>query len=358
MTTVTPNASGAQPPLPYATPTAGGPTWVTILAKVGPLIGLAFVVALFSVLTYNTFFTLNNFELILRQTAVVGIASLGMTMIIIAGGIDLSVGSAIAVICVSIAWLLPHELHDPATGARTLTGGVSPIVAALGGVGMGLLIGLINGALTTGLKLAPFIITLGMMSLLRGTAQEWADNTMVYPRNAGFLDFLLQPVNAQALWLLTPGVWLMLALALLVSGVLRYTRFGRYVFAIGSNEQTARLCGVPVERTKLLVYGFAGMLFAIAGILQFSYLGMGDPTTAVGMELDIIAAVVIGGASLTGGQGTVLGSLVGALIMTVVANGSSKMGWENSRQLIITGVIIILAVALDRLRHRKSAASE
>jgi ribose transport system permease protein len=359
MTTVTPNASGAQPPLPYATPAAtGGATWATILAKVGPLIGLAFVVALFSALTYNTFFTLNNFELILRQTAVVGIASLGMTMIIIAGGIDLSVGSAIAVVCVTIAWLLPHELHDPGTGARTLTGGVPPIVAALGGIGVGLLIGLINGALTTGLKLAPFIITLGMMSLLRGTAQEWADNTMVYPRNAGFLDFLLQPISPGSMWLLTPGVWLMVALALLVSGVLRYTRFGRYVFAIGSNEQTARLCGVPVERTKLLVYGFAGVLFAIAGILQFSYLGMGDPTTAVGMELDIIAAVVIGGASLSGGQGTVLGSLVGALIMTVVANGSSKMGWENSRQLIITGVIIILAVALDRLRHRKSAASE
>jgi len=150
----------------------------------------------------------------------------------------------------------------------------------------------------------------------------------------------------------------MILLAMVVSAMLRYTRFGRYIFAIGSNEQTARLCGVPVERTTLLIYVVAGALFAVAGILQFSYLGMGDPTTAVGMELDIIAAVVIGGASLSGGQGTVLGSLVGALIMTVVANGCSKMGWPNNRQLIVTGVIIVLAVALDRLRHKASAANE
>ncbi|HEV2293966.1 MAG TPA: ABC transporter permease [Tepidisphaeraceae bacterium] len=355
---MSPNASGAGPPFPYAAPTATGQTWTTILTKLGPLIGLSFVVGLFSVLTYNTFFTLGNFELILRQTAVVGIAALGMTMIIIAGGIDLSVGSAIAVVCVTVALLLPHELVDPGTGARVLTGGIHPVLAALGGIAAGIMIGCLNGALTTGLRLAPFIITLGMMSLLRGTAQEWANNTMVYPRQVGFLDELLQPIDAKHLWLLTPGVWLMLLLALVVSGVLRYTRFGRYIFAIGSNEQTARLCGVPVERTKLLVYAFAGALFAVAGILQFSYLGMGDPTTAVGMELDIIAAVVIGGASLAGGQGTILGSLVGALIMTVVANGCSKMGWPNSRQLIVTGVIIILAVALDRLRHRKRTAAE
>ncbi len=144
----------------------------------------------------------------------------------------------------------------------------------------------------------------------------------------------------------------MLILAALVSLVLRYTRFGRHVFAIGSNEQTARLCGVNVNRTKLLIYmigvGFAGL----AGVLQFSFLGMGDSTTALGMELNIIAAVVIGGASLNGGEGSVIGSIIGALIMTVVANGCTKMGLENYVQEIITGAIIIVAVLLDRLRHR------
>jgi len=259
-------------------------------------------------------------------------------------------------VCVSVSLLLPHQLSDPGSGARTVTGGLPPILAALGGVAVGMLIGLVNGTLITMLRLAPFIITLGMMSLLRGVAQEAADNTMVYPVSSGFLDGLLQPINPQQLWLLTPGVWLMIILALLVSAMLRYTRFGRYTFAIGSNEQTARLCGVPVERTKLLIYVVASALFATSGVLQFSYLGMGDPTTAVGMELDVIAAVVIGGASLAGGQGTVLGSLVGALIMTVVANGCSKMGLENSVQLIVTGVIIVLAVGLDRLRQRKTAA--
>ncbi|MEO6436343.1 MAG: ABC transporter permease [Tepidisphaeraceae bacterium] len=333
-------------------------SWGLILAKLGPLIGLLCVVALFSALRYDTFFSVGNFELILRQTAVVGIAALGMTLIIIAGGIDLSVGSAIAIVCVTVALLMPHQITDPASGARSVTGGAPPILAALGGLAAGMLVGVVNGTLITRLRLAPFIITLGMMSLLRGMAQGMADNTMVYPREAGFLDRLLQPIDADHLWLLTPGVWLMVVLAIFVSAMLRFTRFGRYIFAIGSNEQTARLCGVPVERTKLLIYVVAAAFTAVAGILQFSYLGMGDPTTAVGLELDIIAAVVIGGASLSGGQGTVLGSLVGALIMTVVANGCSKMGLENWVQLIVTGVIIVLAVALDRLRHRGANAAE
>jgi ribose transport system permease protein len=356
MTTISPDLQ--LPPAPPVVAVRTGPNWGAVVAKLGPLIGLVFVVTLFSVKEYETFFTIGNFELILRQTAVVGIAALGMTIIIIAGGIDLSVGSAIALVCVSVALLMPHELTDPATGATVVKGGLPVTLAALGGIVVGMLVGAVNGALITKLKLAPFIITLGMMSLLRGTAQGLADNTMVYPVNAGFLGRLLMPLNPDHLWMLTPGVWLMLALAALVSGILRYTRFGRYAFAIGSNEQTARLCGVPVERTKLLIYVLAGALFGVAGVLQFSFLRMGDPTTAVGMELDIIAAVVIGGASLAGGQGTVLGSLVGALIMTVVANGCAKMELDNWVQLIVTGVIIVLAVALDRLRHRKSAASE
>jgi len=134
--------------------------------------------------------------------------------------------------------------------------------------------------------------------------------------------------------------------------MLRYTRFGRHIFAIGSNESTARLCGVPVKRTKVLIY-VVGLAFAgIAGVLQFSYLSVGDPTTAAGLELAVIAAVVIGGASLSGGEGSILGSLVGALIMTVVANGCTKMDLANWVQEIVTGGIIIVAVVLDRLRHR------
>jgi ribose/xylose/arabinose/galactoside ABC-type transport system permease subunit len=357
MTTITPPSEQTPLPLEYH---AHRQTrdWVSILSALGPFIGLVFVIILFSSLRYDTFFRISNFELIFRQTAVVGTGALGMTLIIIAGGIDLSVGSAIALVTVSIGLFLPHNISDPDTGERSVTRGVSAWLAALGGIGVGTLCGVMTGTLVTRLKLIPFIITLGMMSILRGLAQRLASNSMVYPNaeqtEQTFLAKLLQPLSPDHLWLLTPGVWLMLVLAILVAAMLRYTRFGRHIFAIGSNEQTARLCGVPIERTKLFVYMLGAALAAVAGVLQFSYLGMGDPTTANGMELDIIAAVVIGGASLNGGQGTITGSLIGALIMSVVSNGCNKMGLENNVQLIVTGSIIILAVALDRLRHRRA----
>jgi ribose/xylose/arabinose/galactoside ABC-type transport system permease subunit len=169
-----------------------------------------------------------------------------------------------------------------------------------------------------------------------------------------WLNSLLTTLNAENRWMLLPtGVWLMLLLAVLVAAVLRYTRFGRHTFAVGSNEQTARLCGVGVGRNKLLVYAVAGALAGVAGVLQFSFLTVGDPTTAAGYELSIIAAVVIGGASLSGGQGSVLGALLGALFMTVVANGCTKVGLDNPIQEIVTGGIIVVAAFLDRLRRRR-----
>ena len=149
-----------------------------------------------------------------------------------------------------------------------------------------------------------------------------------------------------------PGVWIMVILGVLVSAALRYTRIGRHIFAVGSNEQTARLCGISVERTKLFLYTVGAAFAGLAGVLQFSYLTLGDPTTAAGYELNIIAAVVIGGASLSGGQGSIFGSLVGALLMTTVSNGCTILGMPNWVQEIVTGGIIVLAVALDRFRHR------
>ena len=157
--------------------------------------------------------------------------------------------------------------------------------------------------------------------------------------------------------LFPPGVWLMFSLAVLIALMLRYTRFGRHVIAIGSNEQTARLCGVPVTRVKMLVYVLGGLLTGVGGLMQFSRLTVGDPTAAIGLELNIIAAVVIGGGSLAGGEGSPLGTLIGAAIMTTIGRGGSYLGWSNWRQEMITGVIIILAVALDRLRHRRAMAA-
>jgi ribose transport system permease protein len=203
--------------------------------------------------------------------------------------------------------------------------------------------------------LAPFIVTLGMWGALRGTAKGLGNNQPVYPEYAGWLSDLMAVSPSGIGAVLPPGVWILLVLAAVMAGVLRYTRFGRHIFAIGSNEQTARLCGIHVERTKLLIYVVAVGCAGLAALLQFSYLSMGDPTTAEGYELKVIAAVVIGGASLAGGEGSILGTIVGALIMTVVDNGCTKLGLENWVQEIVTGAIIVAAVTLDRLRHRRAA---
>jgi ribose/xylose/arabinose/galactoside ABC-type transport system permease subunit len=310
-----------------------------IVSAFAPLVGLAAVCALFAALRFDTFVTRDNFAIILQQTAVIGVAALGMTLVIIAGGIDLSAGSIIALGTVVIALLLQR--------------GVSPLLAALGGVGSAALCGAISGWFITRLRLLPFVVTLGMMGALRGAAKGLAGEQPVYP-DESWLNRLMQLGRGGSL---PSGVWLMLGLAVLVAAVLRYTRFGRHVFAVGSNELTARLCGVPVERVKLGVYILGGAFAGVGAVLQFAYLTGGDPTTAGGLELNIIAAVVIGGASLAGGQGTITGTLVGALIMSVVANGCTKLGLSNWVQEIVTGGIIIAAVLLDHFRRRTSAAA-
>ena len=306
--------------------------------KIGPLLGLLLVVGLFSALRPSTFATLDNAQLILLQTAVVATAALGVTLIIVSGGIDLSVGSNIALCTVSIALLLAR--------------GVSPLLAVLGGVLTGMGCGLAIGLLITRLKLSPFIATLGAWGALRGLAKGLANEQTVQAPET-WLNSLLNTLPDERKWMVfPPGVWMALLLAFAVAALLRNTRFGRHIFAVGSNEQTARLCGVAVEPVKVALYVLAGAFAGLAGLLQFSYLTLGVPTTATGMELDIIAAVVIGGASLNGGQGSIFGTLVGALIMTCVANGCTKLELANWVQEIVTGGIIIAAVALDRFRHR------
>lgn len=321
-------------------PTADSPSIAPgrrALAALGPAIGLAFAVALFSALQFKTFVTVDNFVIMLQQTAVIAAAAIGMTVIIVAGGIDLAVGSTVALVSVVIAKLM-------------IAWNWGPLPAMLGGLGAGAACGLVTGLLVTRLKLMPFIITLGLMGVWRGLAKEVADKQPIYPPEPTWLNKLMEMGESGAL---PAGVWIAFGLAALVALVLRFTRFGRHVFAIGSNEHTARLCGVPIDRQKTLVYVVGGLFAGVAGVLQFAYLTGGDPTTAVGLELNVIAAVVIGGASLNGGQGTVFGSLIGALIMSVVANGCTKLGLDNHIQEIVTGIIIIVAVLLDHLRQRK-----
>ena len=307
---------------------------------VGPLIALVVVYLVFVVLRPETFARPVNLVTMLRQTVVVGIAAVGMTVIIVSGGIDLSVGSQVALTTVVVA--------------MTLKGGSGPWTASLAGVGMATAAGCITGLLIVGLKMRPFIVTLGSMSILRGVAQGFSKEQKIDAPAKG-LDDLLAVLPPNKAWMLVPtGVWTLLAVALLVAFVLRYTAFGRHVFAIGSNEQTARLCGVRVPWVKIAVYTLAGLLAGVAGVMEFGTLTVGDPTDSIGLELEVIAAVVIGGGSLSGGEGSILGALIGAFLMTVIKTGATYVGLPSWVQQIETGVIIVLAVAADRIRHRRA----
>ncbi|KAB2658567.1 MAG: ABC transporter permease, partial [Verrucomicrobia bacterium] len=207
--------------------------------------------------------------------------------------------------------------------------------------------------LVAGFRLMPFIVTLGSMSIVRGLAKSIASNQAIsIPRQSPVIA-LMAVDHPERFFPLPPGVWIMIALGALTALVLRQSIFGRHVVAIGSNEATARLCGVRVRTTKVAVYALAGLCFGLAGLLQLARLTQGAPTVAVGLELDIIAAVVIGGASLSGGTGSVLGALVGAFLMALLRSGSTQIGWDNEVQEIIIGLVIVLAVGLDKWRQGK-----
>ena len=306
----------------------------SILSLLGPFIALLVVYGIFGAMN-SAMFTEDVILNVLTQTVIVGTAAIGMTLIIISGGIDLSVGSIIALCGVVGASLVAHQYSAPVVFLATIAAGA--------------LCGLMNGGLTVGLRLLPFIITLGTMQIFRGSAKVVTNGT---PVNLPF------DVTAYKPWMggagIPWGVWLMILLVISFTLLLRYTRFGRHVFAVGSNEQTATLCGVNVGLTKLVLYMIGGSLAGLAAVMNMAKSSQGDPTTAVGLELDIIAAVVIGGASLSGGQGTVLGALIGALLMTTIRTGCVLKGIPTPWTEVITGAIIVIAVIIDRLRHRKA----
>ena len=323
----------------------------------GPFVGLVLIILLFGTITRQSgrFMTLDNWRTIALQTVIVGIAALGMTMIMIAGGIDLSVGSTIALVTVCTAMFV--QKVDPMLPDSVRELKVVLPLALLIGIVVGGLCGFINGALIAGLRVVPFIVTLGTYTIYRGLATWMASSTQVYLSGnvrPWWFDQIMK-VEPEPRWLVVaPGVWIFLGLSVVVALALRYSLLGRYIYAVGSNEATARLCGINVPFIKVTVYTIGGLATGLAGILQFRSLGaMGDPTTAGGLELQVIAAVVIGGGSLSGGEGTVMGTLIGCLIMQVLKNGCVHAGIPKPSQDIIIGIIIVAAVTLDRLRRAR-----
>ncbi len=311
-----------------------------IAGLAGPFVGLILVITIFSLMpeVSDRFLNLANIKSVATQSVIVALCALGMTLIIVSGGIDLSAASNLALSCVLVAYAINL--------------GVPPLLAALVGVAAGGTIGFLNGFLITRLRLVPFIVTLGMMGIARGLA-KWVARNQKIDAPLSWLNELMVRTSKPSWLLVSPGIWLMILFSLVMAVLLRKTVFGRHAFAVGSNELTARLCGVRTDRVKVVVYTISGLLCGLAGVMEFSRLTVGDPTVAMGLELDIIAAVVIGGGSLSGGEGSILGTLVGVFIMAFLRNGCTMMGWPNYFQEIIIGAIIIAAVTLDRLRHRQ-----
>lgn len=320
-----------------------------------PFMGLIFVLLVFLVFILikdpeklSNFYSFDNFKNILKQTVVVGIAALGMTLVIISGGIDLSAGSVVALGSVIFAIVLKTGAAEGEVTVMLVLGAFSATVAVCA------LVGFLNGLITAKFDFMPFIVTLGTMQIARGIAKWIGDNERVRTSRNFFQDFMLfQPKQE---WLIfAPAVWIMILLTIVIALMLKYTVLGRYIYAIGSNEDTAKLCGINVSKYKILIYTLCGALTGIAACMFYADAQVGNPTGAIGLELNIIAAVVIGGASLNGGEGSALGSIIGALIMAVLDSGCTQMGVPTFVREIIIGVIIILAVGIDKLKHRKTS---
>jgi ribose transport system permease protein len=306
---------------------------VKSLQKLLPFLSLILLFVALWIASPN-FLTATNLSSVVRQTAVINIMALGMTIIIITGGIDLSVGSILG-----LAGLL---------GTMAMEAGTSIVV----GVGIGLLTGLIcgflNGFMITQLKIAPFIVTLGTLGIYRGAALIISNGLPVHNVPPAF-SFLGEGTVLGIPFVL----WLLVICGVAVHIILEHTRLGRYAFAIGSSPAAAVYAGIPVTFHTTSVYAIGGLLTGLGGMIEASRLMTGQPTAGTGYELQAIAAVVIGGGSLRGGEGSVVGTLVGAFIMGLLSNGSDLLGISNYVQQVVIGAVIILAVAADELRKRR-----
>jgi inositol transport system permease protein len=305
------------------------------------LILLAMLVA-FSLLSEG-FFTTRNIFNIIRQISFMGLIAIGVTMVILTGGIDLGSGSVLALAAVLATSLA--QLPESATlkyAGLSVPIGVPVLVALL----IGALTGWVNGALIARFRIPPFIATLGMMTVARGFALIYSNKPL--SQLTPEYNFIGQGAIAGVPF----PVIVLLVVAVLTHIMLNNTRFGRYIYALGGNEQAARISGVNIDRVKIGVYTLAGLLSGLAGLVVSSRVGSGQPGQGVGIELDAIAAAVIGGTSLSGGIGTIWGTIVGALIIGVLDNGLILLNVDQYWITIVKGTIIVVAVIIDQRKNR------
>ncbi len=315
-----------------------------ILARFQSLIALVLMIAAMSLLSHR-FLTWGNISNILLQISINVCLSIGMTLIILTGGIDLSVGSILALAGAVTAGLLKNGIAIPRYNVLiqfTICGAIA------GGLLVGLLLGLFNGVMITRFKIPPFVATLGMFSIARGLTELWTHGFPITRLGKTFA------VIGTGIYLGVPmPVWMSAALVLVFMVIARKTRFGRHVYAVGGNERAAKLSGLRVNRIKLAVYALGGLLSGVAGLIVTSRLDSAVPIAGVGYELDSIAAVVIGGTSLSGGRGSVLGTVLGCLIIGVLNNGLFFLNVSPFWQKVVKGVVILLAVAIDKMNVRR-----
>jgi ribose transport system permease protein len=309
------------------------------------LVALVVAVVALSIAT-DKFLTVDNGVNVLRQISVNLCLSIGMTMIILAGGIDLSVGSALALSGAIAAGLLKNGVDLPAFDAALQFTTLGAIVA---GVGVGALLGAFNGLAITRFGLPPFVATLGMLSIARGLTMLWTGGHPITGLGAEFGDL----GTGQPLGVPMPA-WISGTLAIVFTVVTRRTRFGRHLYAVGGNERAAALSGLNVRRIKTLVYTLGGALAGVAGLLTSARLDSATPNAGVGYELDSIAAVVIGGTSLSGGRGSIFGTVLGCLIIGVLNNGLVLLEVSPFWQQVIKGFVILAAVTIDRASRREN----
>lgn len=316
-----------------------------LFARFRSLLALALMVLALSLLS-DHFLTVDNGWNILRQISVNLCLSIGMTLVILSGGIDLSVGALLGLAGALAAGLLKNGMAIPGTESMLQFTTSGAIIA---GVLVGAAAGWVNGFAITRFKLPPFVATLGMLSIARGLTMLWTGGFPITSLGEGF-----GRLGTGSLLGMPLPVWIMLALTGLFVVLTKRTRFGRYLYAVGGNERAARLTGLNVTRIKLWVYTLAGGLAGIAGLIVTARLDSAQPNAGLGYELDSIAAVVIGGTSLSGGRGSITGTVLGCLIIGVLNNGLFLLNVSPFWQQVIKGIVILLAVAIDKANARKT----